>query len=578
METLALELTAVVREAAARAGYADAPIPVDLCVPTNNPQHGDYQSNFAFRLGKALRSNPRQVAQQIVDALPDHPGIAGAEVAGPGFVNFRLNDAWLAENVVARARDATLGTPQPGAGQRMVIDYSSPNVAKRMHIGHLRSTVIGSAIDRLYRFLGWEVVADNHIGDWGTQFGKLIVAWRGWRDEAAYAADPIGELQRLYTSFGHRAEAEPALLEQARAETVKLQVGDPENRRLWEQFIAVSLAEFDAVYGRLGVRFDVTLGESFYNERLQPLVEELLADGRAVVNDGAVIVPLGDIEADLADKPMLVRKSDGGALYGTTDLATVEYRRNIWDPQRIVYVTDVRQQLHFRQVFAACKKLGWDSHLVHVTFGMLRLPDGGIVATRSGSGGSLNLLDVLDAAVAHARTVVDEKSQHLPTEERATIAEAVGTGAIRYADLSQNPQSDITFDWNKMLSLDGNTAPYLMYAYARCRSIFRRAGGDEGFLPGALVLEHPSERELAIAIARWPEAVLEAAETWRPNVLCDHLFGLANSFARFYGACRVLGEDVPAEVTQSRLSLVYATSRALALGLDLLGLRALERM
>jgi arginyl-tRNA synthetase len=576
--TIAQALTAIVQEAAQAAGFGDAPIPVDLCVPTGNPEHGDYQSNFAFRLGKAMKANPRAIAQKLVDALPAHPAVAGAEVAGPGFVNFKLSNEWLAHDLAARSVDAAFGTPQIGAGRRMVIDYSSPNVAKRMHIGHLRSTVIGSAIDRLHRFLGWKVIADNHIGDWGTQFGKLIVAWRGWRDDAAYAEDPIGELQRLYTSFGQRAEAEPALLDAARAETVKLQSGDPGNRALWHQFIDVSMKEFDAVYRRLGVRFDVTLGESFYNDALQPLVDRLLADGRAIVNDGAVIVPLGDIEADLADKPLLIRKSDGGALYGTTDLATVFYRRETWNPDLVVYVTDVRQQLHFRQVFAAAKMLGLDMRLVHVTFGMLRLPDGGIVATRSGSGGSLNLLDVLDAAVAHARSVVDEKSGHLSEDERATIAEAVGTGAIRYADLSQNPQSDITFDWKKMLALDGNTAPYLMYAHARCKSIFRKAGGAEGFVPGGIALDHPAERELALALSRLPEAIGEAASSWRPNVLCDHLFGIATSFARFYGACRVLGDDIPTATTQSRLSLVWATARALALGLELLGLQALDRM
>jgi arginyl-tRNA synthetase len=319
------------------------------------------------------------------------------------------------------------------------------------------------------------------------------------------------------------------------------------------------------------------LGESFYRDALNPLVERLLASGAAVVSEGAAIVPLGEVESALSEQPMLIRKSDGAALYGTSDLATVLYRLQTWSPNQIVYVTDVRQQLHFRQLFAACKKLAIEANLVHVWFGMLKLPGGQVVASRTGAGSSLNLKDVFDTAVAHARTVVDEKSGHLPEEERAAIAEAVGIGAIRYADLSQNPQSEVTFEWSKMLSLEGNTAPYLMYAYARCRSIFRKALRPD-FVAGPIVLADPAERDLALAIARFPEAVSDAAATWRPNVLCDYLFDLAGRFARFYGACRVLGDSVPPEVTQSRLSLTAATARALELGLGLLGIRALGRM
>lgn len=587
MSTVAHALTELVNQAAIAAGFTDSPVAMEPVVPTNESRFGDYQSNFAFRLGKAQKTNPRALAERLLAALPPSPMLAKAEVAGAGFVNLYLSDAWLGAEVARRAVDARIGVPESGAGKTMVIDYSSPNIAKRMHVGHLRSTIIGAALHRIHAFLGWTVIADNHIGDWGTQFGKLIVAWRSWRDDAAYTADPIGELQRLYVDFGVRAKENPALEDEARAETAKLQAGDPENRALWERFCAVSMQEFESIYARLGVKFDVVHGESFYRDELAGIVDELLARGFAEESDGAVIVRLGDVEPSMENQPMLIRKRDGAALYATTDLATIRHRLRTWAPDRVVYVTDIRQRHHFEQVFAACKKTSFlgagSTDMVHVGFGMLKMPDGAIVSTRKGAGsstdgpGSLNLKDVLDAAAAHARAVVDHKSAMLPEEERWQIAEAVGLGAIRYADLSQNPASDITFDWDKMLSLDGNTAPYLMYANARCRSIFRKAELDfDAFVPGAVVPEAASERALAMAILRTPEVIADAARIYRPSVLAEHLYQLANLFARFYDECRVL--DAPAEVRASRLSLVYATSRTLAIGLDLLGLRALARM
>ncbi len=541
---------------------------------TNDARFGDYQSNHAFRLGRALRTNPRAVATEVVAQLPEHPAVAKVEVAGPGFVNFHLDDGWLQQTLVARMADERLGAGAAD-GRTIVIDYSSPNIAKRMHVGHLRSTIIGAALDRLYRFLGWRVIADNHLGDWGTQFGKLIVAWKGWRDDAGYEADPIGELQRIYQAFPDRAEADPSLIEQARAETARLQAGDAANRALWEQFVTASLAEFDAVYERLGVRFDVTLGESAYNEALGPLVERLLAAGIAVESEGAVVVPFtADDGRGLGKNPLLIRKRDGAAMYGTTDLATVEHRMATWQPDRICYVTDTRQQQHFRHVFAASRKMGVEVDFAHAWFGMLRFADGAIAATRAGQ--VVNLVDVLDTAVAHARSVVDDKSGHLSESERAEIAESVGVGAVIYTDLSQNPQSDIVFDWKKMLSLEGNTAPYLMYAHARCCSVFRKADVED-FTPGGLLLEHPQEQRLARLLVRTPEIVAGAARTWRPNLLAEHLYQVAGQYARFWGDCRVLDADAPA-TTQSRLTLSWATRRGLAVGLGLLGLRPLERM
>jgi arginyl-tRNA synthetase len=583
MALVAEQLTAIVAGAAVRAGLTADPASAEPFVPTADPRHGDYQSNWPFRLAKAARSNPRAVAAALLEHLGDAPMIARAEIAGPGFLNVALDDAWLAAHVAARARGSDMGLPPVGAGRALVIDYSSPNIAKRMHVGHLRSTIIGDAIARMYRALGWTVIADNHVGDWGTQFGKLIVAWDRWRDEAAYADDAVAELQRLYQAFGAASDQDPSLVDLARAETVRLQEGDPRCRALWEEFCRVSMREFDGVYERLGVRFDVVLGESHYRDGLGEMVDDLIARGIAVPDQGAVIVPFDESDGKgLSKNPLLIRKSDGAALYGTTDLATVLYRVREWAPERIIYETDVRQALHFKQVFAASRKLGVDVDFVHVGHGMLRL-GGDVVSTRKGAGGSetrsLNLVDVLDTAVAHARSVVDQASAHLPDEERAAIAEAVGVAAVKVTDLSQNPATDIQFDWERMLAIEGDTAPYLLYAHARCYSIFRKAGLDlQAHDPGPVAVAHESERALALLIARTPEAVLAAAEAAKPNLLAGHCFELARAFARFYAACRVLDADLPAEVQRARLSLVAATARALGFALDLLGLVPLRRM
>ena len=541
-------------------------------IPTNNAAHGDYQSNQAFRLGKLQRTNPRKTAEQVVAALPAHPAVASVSVAGPGFINFTLDDAWLAAHLAAQAADPAGGVVQDGAGRTVVIDYSSPNVAKRMHVGHMRSTIIGNALDRMHRAAGWRVIGDNHIGDWGTQFGKLIVAWRLWLDADAFEADPVGELERLYVRFNQEPTAERE--DEARAETAKLQAGDPENRALWRRFIEVSLAEFDGVYARLGVRFDETLGESFYNPVLGELVDELVASGVAEHSEGAVVIKFGEEDGkSLADTVLVIRKADGAFLYGTTDLATIRHRVATWAPDTILYVTDMRQQLHFKQVFAAARKLGVDGPaLVHTWFGMMVLPEGSM-STRKGN--VIRLVDLLDEAASRARAVVDEKSPELPEAERAAIAEAVGVGAIRYADLSQNPQSNVTFEWDRMLSLEGNTAPYLMYSYARCRSI-QRKGAVAPSVEG-LALGHPLERDLALHLLRIPEVVAAATSLCRPNLLCDHLFSTANAFNRFYYELSVLSADTPDE-RAARLALVEATARGLSRGLALLGVPALDRM
>jgi arginyl-tRNA synthetase len=541
---------------------------------TADPTHGDYQTNLAFRLTKPLRQPPAACAEALAAALPKHPAVRSVEVAGKGFLNLWLEDAWLTEALIERASDERLGLPAPGEGPTVVVDYGSPNVAKRMHVGHLRSTNIGDSLVRMWRALGYRVLGDNHIGDWGTQFGKLIVAWELWRDEAAFADDAIGELERIYVRFAQESEGQPELEDRARDATARLQAGDPELIALWRRFVSASLVEFDDVYERMGVSFDLTLGESFFQPMLAPLVEELLERGIAEVDDGAVVVRFDKSDGKgLASTPMLIRKSDGASLYATTDLAALRYREGEWDPSHVVYVTDMRQQLHFRQVFAGARKAGLcDAELEHVWFGMLSLPEGAM-ATRKGNVIRLEVL--LDEAAGRARAVVDEKSPEIPEAERAQIAEAVGVSAVRYADLSQNPQSNVTFDWERMLALEGNTAPFLMYSFARCRSIQRKAGLELPTL-GPVVIGDAAERELCLALLRFPEALATALAARRPNMLCDYLFGLAGCFNRFYYRVPVLRAE-PAE-RSSRLHLVEATARILGAGMGMVGVRTLDRM
>ena len=544
-----------------------------LVLATQDPSFGDYQSNAAFRLTRALRQPPLRIAQALADSLPEHPMLASAEVAKPGFVNFRLRREWLAQALAERMEDPQLGLVQDGRGQRVVVDYGSPNVAKRMHVGHLRSTNIGGALVAMLRASGAEVIGDNHLGDWGTQFGKLLVAWEEWNDPQAFEADAVGELQRLYVRFQRESEEHPDLQERARGATARLQAGHPPSLRRWKRFVQASMEEFEGLYKRMGVRFDEALGESHYQPMLGPLVEELLERGIAEEDDGAVLVRFkaGDGKG-LAKTPQLIRKRDGAALYATTDLAALRYRERTWDPDRVLYVTDMRQRLHFKQVFAVCARAGLcDASLEHVWFGMLSLPEG-IMATRRDN--VIRLRDLMDEAARRARRVVDEKSPQLPEQERARIAEAVGVSAVRYADLSQNPQSNIVFDWDRMLALEGNTAPFLMYSYARARSIQRKAREETDLRQ--LSLGEPSERELALGLLRFPEALRTSLAANRPNMLCDYLFVLASSFNRFYYQVPVLKAEL--RKRRARLALVESAARVLRVGLGMVGITPLERM
>lgn len=552
-----------------------------------NPKFGDYQVNCAMPLAKELRAKPRDVAQKLVDGLPSTAEFETVRVEGPGFVNLRLSGDFVRRRLVSLWSDPRLGVCPISEPRTMVIDYSSPNVAKPMHVGHLRSTIIGDALARIHRALGWNVIADNHLGDWGTQFGMLIYGWRNLRDEAAAEKRPLEELARLYKTVNALAETDEGVARACRAETAKLHAGDPENLELWNRFMPWCLADLEAMYRRLDVRFDCQYGESHYQPMLAGVVGRLMELGVASESDGAVCVFFPDPTGAVDDEgrmrfelpPTIIRKSDGAFTYAASDLACIQFRVETFRPDVIVYVVDDRQSLHFQQLFAAARRWGYvDVELRHVAFGKITGKDGRPFKTREG--GTIGLEALLDEAVERARRVVDENSPDLSDEERASIAEVVGLGAVKYADLSQNRLSDYVFDWDKMISLQGDTAAYLQYVYARNRSIFRKGGVDPGALDpsaGSISLDHPSERALAIALLQFGEAVEQAAEDHKPNVLARWLFDSADAYNDFFRDCRVLQAESDA-LRRSRLALCELTARMIRRGLELLGIRVVERM
>ncbi len=552
-------------------GLADAGVRLGV-TPTNNPAFGDYQCNAAMELSRILKRAPRQIAQEFADAaeLPDF--VEKIEIAGPGFINFFLSNVALADYLQAVENDPRLGAGQPGQGKTVVIDYSSPNVAKPMHIGHIRSTVIGNAIDRLYRFLGYHVVADNHLGDWGTQFGLLILGYRHFADPQALEVAPVEELERIYVASYNESKEDATWREKAKAELVKLQQGDAENRALWEKFIALSIEEFNTIYRRLGVSFDLYRGESFYNDRLSGVVAELEAKGLAKESDGALVV---DLEAE--GMPVcIVRKSDGGYNYATTDLATVEARIGEFHPERIIYVTDERQQLHFKQFFTISKKMGLEANLVHVWFGLMRLPEA-TFSTRQGN--VIKLAALLDEAEARALELVKAGSPEMPEERQRDLAKAIGIGAVKYTDLSQNPQSLVTFTWEKALNMEGNSAPYLQYAFARISSVYDKFHAQfpqSDLSSHPIRIEHELERKLAIKLSRFPAAVRSAADNYRPNILADYLYDLAQTYSSFYQNVPFLKAE--AGVRESRIRLCRSAAATLRQGLHLLGIETPERI
>jgi len=572
-----------------------------------DPRFGDFQANGVLPHAKRAQANPRPLAAKLVDALLAQEGFSGAllqpkkgetpsvpvdvawaiEIAGPGFINFRasraLLGAWLGSYRLEE--DFRRGASSRFQGRKVVADYPSPNTAKQMHIGHLRPLVIGEAVARIMDFCGAEVIRDNHIGDWGTNFGTLIMAIKQQGvNLASMGDDALPEIERLYKLGSQMEKDDPAVRDQSRAELVKLQRGDEENTKIWKQIIAISNRAFEENYARMGVKPDLTLGESFYRDKVDRVYDELQACGIAEESDGALVVWHDEVKKFARDNerpyPFNIRKQDGASNYASTDLATVIYRVEELKADEIVYVTDGRQQDHFQQLFLtvdkwfACKDYP-KPILDHVWFGTILGEDGKAIKTRSGE--PIRLAELLDEAVERAGSIVAEKTTDLPPEERARVSEAVGVGAVRYADLSQNRTQDYVFSWEKLLSFDGNTAPYLQMQGARIHSIFRKAGLEPGDgEDGAAPLETEGELALAQKLIAFPGALELTISDLRPHFLGAYLFELAGAFSSFYNANHVMVDEPP--VKARRLMLCARTLAVLETGLHLLGITTLERM
>ena len=644
---------------------------VGMIKPTQDATFGDFQANCAMPLAKQRGTNPRSLAAEIVSKLTVSDLCHPPEVAGPGFINIRLKEEWLTERINAIVVDSRLGIELAAKPKRVVIDYSAPNVAKPMHVGHLRSTVLGNALYRVFKFCGHQVVGDNHIGDWGTQFGMILFGYKNFLDRAVFDAAPVTELARQYrlvnqlsdyhqlkidlpkreaklgelqadveavlrlqnrgaqligeggsfqakrpevvlkklrseiaeateefcnmqkkitaveesTTLKTLADTYPKIAELARLETAKLHAGDEENTRLWNQFVPQCLAAIQGIYDRLDIQFDMTHGESYYNPMLATVVEEMQKNGLAIESDQAICVFIPGNTA-----PFLIRKSDGAFTYATTDLATIRYRVKELNADTMIYVVDTRQSEHFRLLFETARLWGYgDRQFVHVNFGTILGKDNKPYKTRSGD--TVGLESLLDAAVAKARQIVNENDDRkkddagnpppeLDDVTRAAVAETVGIGAIKYADLRHNRESDYVYDEDKMLATTGDTATYMQYAYARVCGIFRKGSINRETLrqgAGQIRFTHPSERALSLQLLRFSEALDGVLSEFRPNILTDYLFATANSFSTFYQECSVLKE--PDEATRtSRLLLCDLTARVIAVGLDLLGIKTCEQM
>ena len=544
--------------------------------PSQTDKFGDYQSNAAMALGKQAKQPPRTVAEQIRAKLDLGTLASETSIAGPGFINVRLSPTWLAEHVQAAATDPRLGVDPVEKPQTVVVDYSGPNVAKQMHVGHLRSTIIGDAISRVLAFQGNTVIRQNHIGDWGTQFGMLIAYLKR---QNASGESRIEDLDAFYKQARRQFDADPAVAEEARATVVALQAGGAEELVLWRQIVGQSRAHFQPIYDRLGVLLTTAdeRGESFYNPMLAGNVADLKTSGLATVSDGATVVFTEGSEA-----PLIVEKTGGGYGYATTDLSAIRFRVGDLHADRIVYVVGSPQSQHFRQVFAAARKAGWapaNVLLEHAAFGSVLGEDGKMFKARSGD--SVKLVELMDEAEQRAFALVTARSPELPEEQRRAIAKAVGLGGVKYADLSKDRIGDYTFSWDKMLAMDGNTAPYLQYAYARIQSIFRRAaerGVDVSHRPFAapLTLDSPFELALAKHVLRFGDVVELVARELKPHHLCTYLYELATRFSGFFENCPVLQSDEPAR--SGRLTLCEAAGRTMACGLDLLGIEHPDQM
>ena len=568
-QTVAAEAEA----AFAAAGIAGAPV---VLQPAKNADFGDFQINGVMGAAKKAKQNPRELAQKVADALAGNAVIESAEVAGPGFINLRLNAAFLAQNVEAALADGHLNVRRTAQPQTVVIDYSSPNLAKEMHVGHLRSSIIGDSINRVLSYLGHKVVPQNHVGDWGTQFGMLVAYMvEQQQDNAAFE---LADLEQFYRNAKIRFDESPEFADTAREYVVKLQGGDEAVLALWRQFVAISLAHAQAVYDTLGLKLtpaDVA-GESQYNDDLQTVVDDLSAKGLAVDDDGAKVVFLDEFKNQDGDPAaFIVQKQGGGFLYASTDLACVRHRVGALKGERLLYVVDTRQKLHFEQLFTTSRKAGYLPESVSaefIGFGTMMGKDGKPFKTRSGD--TVKLVDLLDEAVERATALVQSKNAELGAEAAAKIGQTVGIAAVKYADLSKNRTSDYVFDWEAMLSFEGNTAPYLQYAYTRVQSVFRKAG--EWPQNAAVVLDAPLEKQLAVELLKFEDVLQSVAETLYPHYLAAYLYQVATLFSRFYEACPILKAE--GETRNSRLQLAKLTGETLKQGLDLLGIDTLEVM
>ncbi|QDU47014.1 Arginine--tRNA ligase [Symmachiella dynata] len=633
----------------------DAPQFAAMIKPAGDPKFGDYQANCAMSLGKQVGKMPRELAAELVASVDLDELCEPLEVAGPGFINLKLRDEWLETAINNLINDERLGVEPVAQPRNFIVDYSAPNVAKPMHVGHLRSTVIGAALYRILGCLGHNVVGDNHIGDWGTQFGMIIYGYKNFLDQSAYEEAPVLELSRLYrlvnqlsdyhaatkelpqlretltereaaltaaqqdadpkdkkakkavkqltnqvvglkdkiqaaekkiatvdgdTKLKALADADPQIATAARNETAKLHAGDAENRALWDQFIPLCLEALQSVYDRLEIHFDKSLGESFYQPMLADVVADLQAKGIARESEAAICAFVEGFEA-----PFIVRKTDGAFTYATTDLATVKYRIEELKADAIIYVVDARQGDHFKLLFETVRKWGYDqTELQHVSFGTILGDDRRPFKTRSGD--TVGLESLLDESIAKAYTIVSDNDDAKPNgaeldePERRRIAEIVGLGGIKYADLHHNRDSDYVFNWDKMLATTGDTATYIQYAYARVCGILRRAEVDRESLrqSGAVIrLSHKSERQLILSLLRFPEALAQAAAEYRPNYLTEYLFKTAGVFSGFFEHCPVVNAETD-DLRNSRLLLCDLTARVIAQGLELLGIHTSERM
>lgn len=548
--------------------------------PSARPEFGDYQANGVMAAAKQMKTNPRALATQLLEQLDLSDIASKVEIAGPGFINIHLDNAWLSQQAMGAANDEKLGVTTAEQAQTVVIDYSGPNLAKEMHVGHLRSTIIGDAVARVLSFQGQKVIAQNHVGDWGTQFGMLIAHMVSLQAQGGELSMQLADLESFYRQAKQRFDAEPEFAQAARDYVVRLQSGDEECYQLWQQFIDISLQHCETLYERLGVqltRADVK-PESAYNDDLPQVIADLDAQGLLTEDQGAQCVFLEEFKnKDDSITPIIVQKSGGGFLYATTDLAAIRYRNTTLAADRLLYFVDARQGFHFKQIFTLSKKASFakpEMQLEHMAFGTMLGEDGKPFKTRSGD--TVKLVDLLDEAQERAFALVTEKNPELAETERQEIARTVGIGAVKYADLSKNRLSDYVFSWDSMLSFEGNTAPYLQYAYARIRSIFRKV--DNYDAQAAIVLQEAAERTLAMKLLQFNEAIDSVAREGMPNHLCSYLYELSVNFMSFYEACPILKEGVDEATQASRLRLADLTAQTLKTGLDLLGIQVMERM